>query len=117
MNALAVSYQKNEPVAKQPPPVDWPLIWARKFRNDLHALKMTGRGYTPIVRKFVGTIHQHPKHVSPETLSEFINHAPPAEREQNREALSLFFSLTVPVETLHSVVKNGDFNRKKAWHP
>ena len=85
-------------------PVDWPLIWARKFRKDLYTCRKTGRGYTPVIKEFIGILHQHPKNVFPEDIIGFIKNAPLAEQERYRNALSLFYSSTVPVKTLHDAV-------------
>jgi site-specific recombinase XerD len=85
-------------------PVDWPLIWARKFRKDLYACGKTGRGYTPVIKEFIGTFNRHPQNVPSEKIVGFIEGAPSAEQERYREALSLFYSSTVPVKPLHDAV-------------
>lgn len=81
-------------------PIDWPLIWARKFRKDLYANGMTGKGYTPVIKEFIGTLNYHPKYVSPEKITLFIETAPLSERNLYKEAISFFYSSTVPVSSL-----------------
>lgn len=85
-------------------PVDWPLIWARKFRKDLYASGKTGMGYTPVIKEFIGTFTRHPQNVPSEKIVGFIEGAPSAEQERYREALALFYSSTVPVKPLHDAV-------------
>ncbi|MBN1294036.1 MAG: tyrosine-type recombinase/integrase [Candidatus Latescibacteria bacterium] len=85
-------------------PVDWPLIWARKFRKNLYANGKTGRGYTPVIKEFIGTLHRHPKNVFSEDIIGFIKNAPLAEQDRYRNALALFYSSTVPVKALHDMV-------------
>ena len=82
-------------------PVDWPLLWARKFRKDLYACGKTGMGYTPVIKEYIGTLNRHPKNACPEAIIAFIENAPPTEQERYRQALTLFYSSTVPVKALH----------------
>jgi integrase/recombinase XerD len=95
-------------------PVDWPLIWARKFRRDLSANGKTGRGYTPVIKEFIGILHRPPKSAHPQEIIRFINDVPPAERERYREALTIFFSTTVPVESLADIIKSCTFKEPES---
>ena len=108
MTAYAVTCTKNRPFNyHSAPPVDWPGIWAGKFRRDLATLGKTGYGYTPVLREFITQLHHHPKHTSTETVAAFIQKAPPGQRERYREALTIFFSTTVPVRFPADILQNS----------
>ena len=114
MTAYAVT---NSRFSQQTAAVDWPEIWARKFRKTLYACGKTGRGYTPVIKKFIGTLHRPPKNVFPEEIIEFIEDAPPAEQERYRKALTLFYSSTVAVKTLHDAAVIGGLKPEDTTEP
>ena len=61
MNASAVALpKKHHSQENNTIPVDWPLIWARKFRRDLYANGKTGRSYTPVIREYIGSLRRPP---------------------------------------------------------
>jgi len=97
--------------------IDWPLIWARKFRKDLYAQNKTGYGYTGVILKFVGSIYGTPKYVSVEEVISFIESVAPPERKRYREALSLFYRVTIPLPQLAEAAENAGFTDESSITP
>ena len=77
--------------------IDWELIWARKFRKNLYNSKMTGFGYTPIIREMISLNSGiHPKDLEVVKLREFLDSAKDDNLQKTVEALEIFYKKTVP---------------------
>jgi hypothetical protein len=103
--------------SKKPSPEEWEDIWARKFRKNLYALKKTGNSYTPVIREMVRSFPGYPGNIKPEQLSDFISAAKDRDRQRYTEALTVFFTETIPSEKhlalLRSIADRKDRDRKK----
>lgn len=88
---------------------DWPLIWARKFRQALYRQKLVGNGYTPVIKALVSSHFGHPGTVSQQKLGAFIDSYDTDKRGTVIEALYLFYRETV----LNSAL--ADFVGKKLF--
>ena len=107
MTAYAVTcYKKHSFPHKPVTSVDWPEIWARKYRKDLHAANKTGCGYTPVIRNFIAQHPGPPKYLPPETVITYLKNVPVPDRFRHREALDIFFTATVPEASLAGVVRD-----------
>jgi site-specific recombinase XerD len=91
---------------------DWPYIWSKKYRKTLYTLGKTGNGYTPVIKEFLSGINFHPKYVQPEALKAFIQQAPSEKRDCYREALSIFYTTTVPENRLKITAENFSLLKK-----
>jgi site-specific recombinase XerD len=77
---------------------EWELIWARKFRSSLYKRKKTGNGYTPVIREMVRTFPGFPGRITTEQLKNFISAKKECDKKRYKEALTIFFSETIPSE-------------------
>ena len=91
------TYDYSSP-QKKLSPEDWQLVWARKFRKSLYTLKKTGQGYTPVIREMLRLFPGYPGKIKPEQLSKFISSKKDGDRQRYTEALTLFFTETIPSE-------------------
>ena len=85
---------------------DWTLVWARKFRRNLYALKKTGQGYTPVIKEFIESLNGSPKNINPQVLVNHIKQLPASQRKHACKAFSIFYEYTVPREDLRKTAEN-----------
>ena len=93
-------------VAHKPSQEEWEVIWARKFRKSLYKLKKTGNGYTPVIKEMVRSFPGFPGNIKPEQLSDFISTKKDRDKQKYREALTIFFTETVPSEKNIALIKS-----------
>ncbi|MBD3421253.1 MAG: tyrosine-type recombinase/integrase [Chitinivibrionales bacterium] len=85
--------------------IDWGDVWARKYRRALYNRRLTGRGYTPIIKEFIVTHRGHPKNMPPEKVRDFIESRDRKVRGSVIDALTIFYEETVPCERIVKIIK------------
>ncbi len=114
---MSISHTLSQTKTSSVPSQDeWEIIWARKFRSNLYNLDKTGNGYTPVIREMIRSFPGYPGYIKLDMLKGFLENKSDADKQRYREALTIFFTETVPsekhIDLLNSIDNSIDKEKK-----